>query len=473
MVTTNVNVGARETVAPAAASKLYFAAWRWHFYAGLYVIPFFLMLAVTGLCMLWIAHLGGRDGERITVVPGDAPMALSQQAAAARDAVPGGRLMQYIAPREADRAAVFRVDTADGAAMMVAVDPYAANVIDSWPRRNGAYDLADRIHGELMLGVTGDRMVEIAASLGMVLVASGLYLWWPRNGRSWRDALLPRLGRGRSMWKSLHGAVGFWLSIVLVFFLVSGLSWAGIWGEKMMQAWNQFPAEKWGAPLSHANHGSLTNGPKDVPWTLELTPLPLSGSVAGAEGVAEGLPLTIDVMDRFAREIGFETGNGARFQMNLPQGHEGVWTFSRDSMSTDSLDPTADRTVHVDRHTGRILADVRYDDYSLYGKAMAVGIALHMGTLGLWSVLANTVFCLAVIGLCISAVVMWWIRRPAGAGRLAAPPMPRDMPLWQGARLVGLAVSLAFPMAGLTILAVLALDTLVLQRLPGLRQRLS
>ena len=32
-----------ETTAPNGAHKLYFAAWRWHFYAGLYVIPFLVM----------------------------------------------------------------------------------------------------------------------------------------------------------------------------------------------------------------------------------------------------------------------------------------------------------------------------------------------------------------------------------------------------------------------------------------------
>ena len=32
----------------AASSRLYRAVWRWHFYAGLYVIPFLMMLAVTG-----------------------------------------------------------------------------------------------------------------------------------------------------------------------------------------------------------------------------------------------------------------------------------------------------------------------------------------------------------------------------------------------------------------------------------------
>lgn len=451
-----------------SANKLYFAAWRWHFYAGLYVIPFFVMLAVTGLLMLWLAFLDGRDGERYAVVQQGAPIAVSQQAQAAVDGVPGGELKAYIAPRAPDLAAVFRVDGADGP-IMAAVDPYTGEVLANYARRQGLYDLADNIHGSLLLGVTGDRMIEIAASLGMVLVATGLYMWWPRGGQSWRRALVPTFGKGRPLWKSLHGTVGIWSSIVLVFFLVSGLSWAGVWGEKMMQAWNQFPAEKWGAPLSDQAHASLNGGIKEVPWALELTPMPASGSVAGEAGIDPSNPLTLDTVDRFAREIGFTE----RYQLALPQGETGVWTLSHDSMSNDGPDPTADRTVHIDRYSGNILADVRYEDYSLFAKFMAVGIALHMGTMGLWSVLANTVFCLAVIFLSASSIVLWWKRRPAGASRLAAPPMPNDMPLWQGAVLVGLAVSLAFPLAGLTILAVLILDSLVLSRVPKLKQMLT
>lgn len=451
-----------------SVNKLYFAAWRWHFYAGLYVIPFFIMLAVTGLLMLWLAFLDGRDGERYTVIQQDAPIAVSQQAQAALDAVADGELKTYIAPRATDLAAVFRVDGADGP-VMVAVDPYTGEVLANYARRAGLYDLADNIHGSLLLGVTGDRMIEIAASLGMVLVATGLYIWWPRGQHSWRRALIPTFGRGRSLWKSLHGVVGIWSSIFLIFFLVSGLSWAGVWGEKMVQAWNQFPAEKWGAPLSDQTHASMNGGIKEVPWALELTPMPASGSVAGEAGIDPSNPLTLDTVDRFAREIGFTK----RYQLSLPQGETGVWTLSHDSMSNDGPNPTADRTVHVDRYSGNILADVRYEDYSLFGKFMAVGIALHMGTMGLWSVLANTVFCLAVIFLSVSSVVLWWKRRPAGASRLAAPPMPKDMPLWQGAVLVGLAVSMAFPLAGLTLLAVLTLDALILSRVPKLKQMLT
>lgn len=70
-----------------------------------------------------------------------------------------------------------------------------------------------------MLGDTGDRMLETAASLSLVLIATGLYLWWPREA-GWRGALVPQVKRGRAMWKSLHGVVGIWLSVFLVFFLI-------------------------------------------------------------------------------------------------------------------------------------------------------------------------------------------------------------------------------------------------------------
>lgn len=448
-------------------NKLYFAAWRWHFYTGLFVIPFLTTLAVTGMAMLWIAWIDGRDGERTLVAPQEITQPVSAQAEAAVAAIPDGVLKQYVAPRTNDVAALFRVD-ADGDATMVAVDPYTAQVIETFPRRSGWYDFVDNIHSDLMLGVTGDRMIETAASLSLVLIATGLYMWWPREA-GWRRALVPSFARGRALWKSLHGVVGIWLSVFLVFFLISGLAWSGIWGGKMVQAWSQFPAEKWDAvPLSDDIHASMNHDRREVPWALEQTPMPASGSDVGATGVENGA-VTLDTVDTLAREIGFD----ARYQLNVPQSETGVWTLSRDSMNTDSTDPMSDRTVHVDQFTGKILADVRYEDYSLAGKAMAVGIALHMGTLGLWSVVANTLVCLSVLFLCVSSVILWWKRRPAHAGRLSAPPMPKELPLWQGAVLVGLAVSMAFPMAGLALLAVLTVDTLILSRLPKVRQSLT
>lgn len=249
---------ARGPAPTAASTKLYHAAWRWHFYAGLYVIPFLVMLAVTSLVMLWTAVLAGRDGERIPVVPRGEPMAVSAQAEAAAAAVPGGEVVHHVAPRAPDLAALVRVDVGD-APVMVALDPYTGAVLAEAPRRSGVYDLANDIHGTLLIGTTGDRLIEVAASLAMVLIATGLYLWWPR-GAGWR-ALVPDLSaRGRGLWRSLHAVLGAWISGLLAVFLVSGLAWAGVWGGKLVQPWSTFPAEKWDAPLSDVTHASMNTG---------------------------------------------------------------------------------------------------------------------------------------------------------------------------------------------------------------------
>ena len=43
----------RAGTAARSASDLYRAVWRWHFYAGLFVLPFLIILAVTGALYLF------------------------------------------------------------------------------------------------------------------------------------------------------------------------------------------------------------------------------------------------------------------------------------------------------------------------------------------------------------------------------------------------------------------------------------
>lgn len=461
-----------ETQGPSAAQKLYFAAWRWHFYAGLFVIPFLLMLAVTGFFMMLFTTYLPEYGDRLAVTPGAQVLTPEAQVQAAMAAVPGATgVTEYITPYDAETPARLTV-TAEAGDMVVALNPYDGTVLrqtldgDTWNL------FFETIHGTLMIGTLGDRLIEIATGLGLVMVVTGLYLWWPRNGAGIASLLVPQLAaKGRAFWKSLHQVTGFWISIVLVFFLITGLSWAGVWGEKFVQAWSTFPAEKWdNVPLSDATHASMNHdGTKEVPWGLEQTPMPESGSAVGVQILAPGTPVTLDSIVLLGRTVGLE----GRFRVAVPADDTGVWTISQDSMSYDTPDPTGDRTLHVDQFTGKVLADVRYADYGLAAKAMAVGIALHEGQMGLWNFVLNTLFCLAVVLVCVSGVVMWWVRRPAGAARLAAPPMPADVPLVKGAVVIVLALSLMFPLVGLTLAVVLALDILVVQNLPQLKRALS
>lgn len=199
------------------------------------------------------------------------------------------------------------------------------------------------------------------------------------------------------------------------------------------------------------NPGAL----KEVPWTLEQTLMPASGSNAGVAGLPEGVPVVLESVVALGRAIGFE----GRFQVAAPADEKGVWTLSRDSMSYDSTDPTSDRTVHVDQYTGKILAEAAFADYPLAGKAMAVGIALHEGQMGWWNVALNFIFTLSVLFISISGVVMWWMRRPAG--QLGSPRYMRDFRIPAAVLGIGAVVGVLFPLGGLAILCFAAIDYLL------------
>ncbi|MGO2561754.1 PepSY-associated TM helix domain-containing protein, partial [Psychrobacter sp.] len=362
------------------------------------------------------------------------------------------------------------------------------------------------IHSDLLIGKTGDYLLETAAALTILMILSGWYLWWQKR-KSLKAMLIPNEAvankKKRSFIRTIHATLGSWVSILLLFFCISGMAWAGVWGERVVQAWSQFPAGKWGvapmpvsidysqhsapanesAPEPHVHgaaatdaptHGSVLNSgkTKEVPWVLELTPMPVSGTTMGKDGIAPNLPIMVDTVDRYAREIGFV----GRYQLNLPQGETGVWTLSQDSMSYDMTSPTADRTVHIDRYSGKVLADIHYDDYNAFGKFMAAGIAIHMGTLGWWSVLANVLFCLFVVIISVSGYVMWWQRRPRSTSEsigLNPPARGQQFSIWWPIAIPLLIVAIIFPTAIIAILVIALLDFLVISRVAFLQKLLK
>jgi uncharacterized iron-regulated membrane protein len=72
-----------------------------------------------------------------------------------------------------------------------------------------------------------------------------------------------------------------------------------------------------------------------------------------------------------------------------------------------------------------------------------------------------------------AAVAAWWARRPKAAWRLVPPPLPRNANAWRIAVGIMLALSLAFPLVAATMIAVLAVEYLVLSRVRALETLLE
>lgn len=460
------------TANPERAKSLYTAVSRWHFHAGLIVLPLLCLLACTGSLMLLQQPIDAVFKRSLThVQPGQTLRSPSEQVAAVHQRYPHARIDAYWPPSASNRSARVAIASggghnaesghADGghggssdstAALTVYVDPYTSAILGAQDPTRTIYAWANTVHGTLLLGVVGDAVIETAAGLAVLMIISGIYLAWPRNGMTWYRRLFP--GR-RARAREWHAGLGVWIGGVLLCFLISGLAWTGIWGGQIVQAWSAFPAERFSAPTGEQIHAALNRGPlEEVPWALERTPIPTSGSSAGTPGIAAGQPVDLDRVVAFARMRGF---NGLR--VNLPRDASGAWTISATTMGGEVLDPRLDRTLHLDRDTGRVLADVGFTDYSAMGKAMAAGIPLHQGGLGIWNWLANIVVCLGIIGLCLLAVMTWWRRRPSRDSRLASPPKPADPRAWRQITLIAVVLAMAFPLSATAMIVIAVLDT--------------
>jgi uncharacterized iron-regulated membrane protein len=210
-------------------------------------------------------------------------------------------------------------------------------------------------------------------------------------------------------------------------------------------------------------HESLNAGSsRVVPWNLEQTPLPSSPSHPDHGRI------TLDAAIAAAQREGI----GSRFWVGVPSGVDGIWTVAQTAMNEDITDPSQELTVHVDQHTGEVVGLGGWSDYTLMAKAVASGIPLHTGSLGWWNLAGAVLVCLSVIVISVSGLVMWWLRRPARGWRLAAPPrVPARVPAVTWAMAV--ALSLLFPLAGATLVAVAVVDWALVRRIPALRELLD
>ena len=82
--------GAAGHAAPALG-RFHLLAWRWHFYAGLYVVPFLLMLALTGLVMVFFTGFQHRLGMTIDVTPQAQTATVTEQAPGGAGPLAGAR----------------------------------------------------------------------------------------------------------------------------------------------------------------------------------------------------------------------------------------------------------------------------------------------------------------------------------------------------------------------------------------------
>lgn len=431
-------------------TRWYNAVWRWHFYAGLFCIPFVLWLALTGSIYLWKPQIEALLDRPYDHLSASGPrLSPERQVAAALAAVPGSTLRKYQLA-ENDGQAVRIIVGKGGEETRVYVNPYTGAILKTIGEESQPMRLIFHLHGELMAGAPGSYLVEIAACWAVVMLLTGLYLWWPRKRRGPAGVLYPRLRGGkRVFWRDLHAVAGIWVSVFALFLIVTGLPWAKAWGEYFKEV--------------RQVTGTL-DGPQD--WTI-------GGRAPESDEHAEhhahaALPVRTGPgqLDNVVTAV-IDLGIAPPVMIAPPRAASGAWTVTSDAANR----PLRTRLT-IDGATGRILSRKDFSQRHWIDRAVGYGIAAHEGALfGVANQLLGTATALFLMLLAVSGAILWWRRRPEG---LLGAPIPLRRPRFGPVLILAIALlGFLMPLFGATLLAVLLVERLLLRRLPRARRWLG
>src|SRR5882757_11380789 len=219
-----------ETTQSSTDSRLYRVIWRWHFYAGMIITLPLIVVSATGALYIFKDELEGVLHPGVLYVEPAAERATyEQQLAAARAAVgPAyqiGTMQVFMNPKRATELAM-----GGQKFQMGYVDPYRGHYLGS-VEKGGFSDIVLTLHRSLFLGTTGRIVVELTTCWAIVLLATGIYLWWPQKANQVWGVWLPRFrAKPYVVLRDLHTVVGFYVAVVAIGISLTGLICTYVWG---------------------------------------------------------------------------------------------------------------------------------------------------------------------------------------------------------------------------------------------------
>ena len=471
--------------------------WRLHFWVGLFSAPILIVLACTGLIILYTQPLDlwlNRDIKVVT--PSESAVALDAQIATARAQVGSGMVLDAVTPPESpgrstqvDFLPAEEPDVGERNITQVFIDPSTGRCLGQRRELDGLVGWANQLHrmfgndgptvalpslGHLIapssypepsitVGV-GNLLIEMAAVWVLVLAASGIYLWWPRAIERGKPRLAIRWRKGgRIRWRDLHAATGILLSTVLIGYIVSGLTWSRYWGENWRAVASTLtPATEVDAPSTPAKVGDFDRLGRRIAWGDKEDPV-YASVASGAK------PLSVSDIDQIAKSENMVPGYSIVPPSDTTE--DGQTTYGSYTVINHWPQKLSEqRTLYLDQFSGQTITNATADQDGALSRISSWGVDMHMGTqYGILTRILATGLCLGLLTSIATATIMWWKRRPTGSTGLpgrTSDTMKSNTPRGAVAAIGVIATALAvlYPSFGVTLLLVLIIEAIVESR---------
>lgn len=231
----------------------------------------------------------------------------------------------------------------------VYVNPYTGKILNIYNEKYDFFNIVKMMHWSLLLSTKiGQPIVGYSTLIFILLLISGIILWWPKNKKNLKQRLTFKW-KQTTNWKrknfDLHNITGFYISSVILIIALTGLIWAFTWFQALVYI-----------------AGSGTTTPPDL-------------SVAQSIIIENPTLNTIDTALKTTQEK-YHSSNGYR--------------LSKPSSSTDIINVYiqqfdglyyVNHNLQFDQYTGKLLKERTHNDKNFGEKLIHANYDIHVGAI--------------------------------------------------------------------------------------------
>ncbi len=396
--------------------------WKWHIMGGLITLPIILLLSVSGIIYLFKADYNDMVYSHILLVepPASNSEVVSYQAQLDKANASSSRhVMQVFLPESENHATGFRLHGKGHSRDILYINPYSGEITGEVKQKQTLMYKIRKLHGELLLDTPGTLIVELVASWFVVLIITGLYMWWPAKKFSIGSFFSVRRHQGRRIfWRDIHAVFGFWLSVFMLIIIAGGMPWTDIFGSQLK--WVQEKTQ-----TGYPEHWRSTKG--------------LASELKGVDFFYDGLSL--DEIVGLANKQNLK----GKVTIKLSMEPQGVITISNRSFWLRDQ-----KVFHLDQYSGSVIKSYDWSNVGILMEMRQVAMRLHQGEYGLANWIVVLLITLAFTVSTAGGLASYLIRKPGG--RWGLPKTPAQFKVGRVLFFGILFLGLLFPMFGSSLI---------------------
>lgn len=261
---------------------------------------------------------------------------------------------------------------AEGTRLTAFLNPYNGQVMEIYNHRKSFFYWVMDLHRWMLGGDIGKLIVGIATVIFLVILMTGIVLWWPKSKQKLKQRLQIKSNAGfKRLNHDYHIVLGFYSAIFLFVFAFTGLAWSFEWFNKAIYTVTRSSMERPKAPKSER---------KD---SMQI----------------------ITSEDAF-NAVTDKVKNAVYYSVSLPKDSTDVFTVNL--LTKDAIHESATDTYFVDAFKGSITGSQLFNNKNTGQKVRATFKPIHVASIyGHTSKIIGVIVCLLGTFFPLSGTIMW------------------------------------------------------------------